>query len=155
MRGMCFRHFPYNENPARALNTIWLKCCLPWTDAIDIQEKIHTCIWRFKVASCKRTSLKSTRFSQNKNKVRNFSNRIVYSRQEKWCVSITGILTIRRVPFYNIVSAYRGMIPRVLEWGGPYSCLDHILTYRYFWLPITTLQAISTIFFILLNKRAF
>ena len=35
------RHFPYNENLMRALNTISLKCCLPSTDAIDMQEKIH------------------------------------------------------------------------------------------------------------------
>ena len=27
-------------------------------------KKIHACVWRFKVASCKRASLKSTRFSK-------------------------------------------------------------------------------------------
>ena len=37
-------HFPYNDNPTRALNTTSLKCCLPSTDAIDRLEKIHTCI---------------------------------------------------------------------------------------------------------------
>ena len=30
-----FHHFPYNENPTRALNTTSLKCCLLSTDAID------------------------------------------------------------------------------------------------------------------------
>ena len=30
-----FRHFPYNENPTRVLNTASLKCCLPSTDAIN------------------------------------------------------------------------------------------------------------------------
>ena len=30
-----------------------LKYCLPSTDAIDRQEKIHACMWRFKVISCK------------------------------------------------------------------------------------------------------
>ena len=34
-----FRHFPYNENLMRALNTMSLKCCLPSTDAIDRLEK--------------------------------------------------------------------------------------------------------------------
>ena len=34
-----FRHFPYNENSTRALNTTSLKCCLPSTDAIDRREK--------------------------------------------------------------------------------------------------------------------
>jgi hypothetical protein len=36
-----FRHFSYNENPTRALNTASLKCCLPLIDAIDRREKIH------------------------------------------------------------------------------------------------------------------
>ena len=58
-------HFPYNEN-TRAQNTTSLKCSLPLTDTIDRQEKIHSCIWRFKVASCKCTSLKSTRVLQKK-----------------------------------------------------------------------------------------
>jgi hypothetical protein len=39
LRSFC--NFPYNENPTRALNTTSLKCCLPSTDAIDRQEKIH------------------------------------------------------------------------------------------------------------------
>ena len=34
-----FHHFPYNENPTRALNTDSLKCCLASTDAIDRREK--------------------------------------------------------------------------------------------------------------------
>ena len=38
------RNFPYNENPTRAVNTTSLKCCLPSTDAIDRQEKIHACV---------------------------------------------------------------------------------------------------------------
>ena len=59
-----------------------LKCCLPSTDAIGRQQKIHACVWRFKVASCKCTSLKSTRFSQKKNKAGHFSNRVVYPYEE-------------------------------------------------------------------------
>ena len=42
-----FRHFSYNENPTRALNTASLKCCLPSTDAIDRRERIHAYVWRF------------------------------------------------------------------------------------------------------------
>ena len=38
------RHFPYNENPTRALNTTSLKCCLPSTDAIKRRRKIHVCV---------------------------------------------------------------------------------------------------------------
>jgi hypothetical protein len=34
-----FRHFPYNQNPMRALDTTSLKSCLPLTDAIDRREK--------------------------------------------------------------------------------------------------------------------
>ena len=34
-----FRHFPYNENSTRALNTTLLKYCSPSTDAIDREEK--------------------------------------------------------------------------------------------------------------------
>ena len=45
--------FLCNENPVRALNPTSLKCCLPSTDTINRQEKIHVCIWRFKVTSCK------------------------------------------------------------------------------------------------------
>ena len=66
----------YNDNRMRALNTISLKCCLTSIDAVDMREKIHTCIWRFKVISCKFDSLKSTRFLQNN--VGHFSNRLVY-----------------------------------------------------------------------------
>ena len=47
------RHFPYNENSTRTLNTISLRC-LPSTDAIDRREKIHAWVWRFNVVSCKR-----------------------------------------------------------------------------------------------------
>ena len=32
-------HFPYNENPMRALNTTSLKCCLPSIDSIDRGKK--------------------------------------------------------------------------------------------------------------------
>ena len=39
-------------------------------------EKMHVSVWGFKVASCKRASLKSTRFSQEK-KVGYLSNRVV------------------------------------------------------------------------------
>jgi hypothetical protein len=71
-------HFPYNENPTRALNTASLKCCLPSTDVIDRWGKIHACVWRFKVGSSKPITLKLTKFSQ-KNKVRYFPNRMVYN----------------------------------------------------------------------------
>ena len=37
------RHFPYNENLTRELNTTSLKYCFPSSDAIDRQEKIHVC----------------------------------------------------------------------------------------------------------------
>ena len=66
----------YNENPTRALNTTSLKCCLPSIDAIDRREKIHTWIWRLKVTSCKRATLKSSRFLQT-NKVGYFFNRVL------------------------------------------------------------------------------
>ena len=66
------RNYPYNENLTRALNTTSLKCCLPSPDTIDRREKIHTCVWRFKVTSCKRASLKSTRFSQKEIRSDNF-----------------------------------------------------------------------------------
>ena len=65
-------HLSYNENLTRALNTTSLKSCLSSTDAIDRQEKIHACVWRFKVTSCECTSLKSPRFSQKKKKVYTF-----------------------------------------------------------------------------------
>ena len=39
-----FRHFPYNENPTRALKTTSLIYCLPSTDAIDRQEQINVCV---------------------------------------------------------------------------------------------------------------
>ena len=38
----------------------------PSTHAIDRQEKIHACVWRLKIASCKHASLKSTWFLQKK-----------------------------------------------------------------------------------------
>ena len=38
------RHFLYNENLMRALNTTSLKCYFPSNDAIERQEKIHICI---------------------------------------------------------------------------------------------------------------
>ena len=62
------------KNLTSALNNISLKCYLPLTDAIDRREKIHAYIWRLKVALCKHSSLKSTKFLQKK-KVRYFSNR--------------------------------------------------------------------------------
>ena len=40
---LSFRHFLYNENPTKPLNTTSVKCCLPSTDVIDRQEKIHAC----------------------------------------------------------------------------------------------------------------
>ena len=59
-------YFSNNEYLTRTLNTALLKYCLPSTDAIDRQKNIHACIWRFKVASCKLASLKSSRISQKK-----------------------------------------------------------------------------------------
>ena len=53
-------------NPMRTVNTTSLKCCLPSTDSIDRWGINHACIWRFRIAACKRASLKSTRFSQKK-----------------------------------------------------------------------------------------
>ena len=41
-----FHHFTYNENPMRALNTTSIKCCLPLTDTIDRQAKIHACVMK-------------------------------------------------------------------------------------------------------------
>ena len=38
------RHFPYNENPTRALNTKSLKCCLLSTDAIDAGKNSRMCM---------------------------------------------------------------------------------------------------------------
>ena len=61
-----FRHFPYNENPTRALNTVSLKCYLPSTFGIHRWKQIHACAWRFKAASCKRASFKFTIFLQKK-----------------------------------------------------------------------------------------
>ena len=68
LRLRCSRRFVIflTLNPMRALNTISLKCFLPSTDAVDIRGKIHTCLRRFKVTSCKRASLKSTGFFKNK-----------------------------------------------------------------------------------------
>ena len=80
-----FHHFPYNENPTWALNTTSFKCCLPSNDAIDRRGKTHVCIWRFKVASCKRVSLKTTRFLQQQRNQILF--RVVYKqvyRKEKF-----------------------------------------------------------------------
>ena len=49
----------------KARNTTSLKWCIPSTGAIDRREKIHTCVWRFKFASCKR-SIKIQRVFANK-----------------------------------------------------------------------------------------
>ena len=38
------RHFHYNENPMRALNTTSFKCCLPSADATDRREKFTICM---------------------------------------------------------------------------------------------------------------
>ena len=66
------------KNPTRALTTTTLKCCLPSTDAIERREKIHTCLWGFKVASYKAASLNSIRFSRKQMRTDTFFNRIVY-----------------------------------------------------------------------------
>ena len=41
-----FRHFPYNKNLTRALNTTWLKCCLL------SPETIHSSCMHMKVQGC-------------------------------------------------------------------------------------------------------
>ena len=69
-----FGYFSNNENLTRALKTTSLKCCLPSTAAINWWEKIHACEWRFKVASCKHASLRSTKILQKRHKVGYFSN---------------------------------------------------------------------------------
>ena len=61
--------FSLQWNPTRALNPTSLKCCLASTDPIPRREKIHACIWRFKITSGKCASLKSTRFLQKKKRV--------------------------------------------------------------------------------------
>ena len=70
--------FLTDENPMRAFNIISLKCCLPSTDAIDRREKIQACVWRLKVASSKRASLKSTSLPKKKKKIGYFSTDLVY-----------------------------------------------------------------------------
>ena len=54
-------YFSNNANPTWALKIASFKCCLPLNDAFDRLNKIHACVWRLKLASCKRVSLKSTR----------------------------------------------------------------------------------------------
>ena len=77
-----FRHFPYNENPTKALNIDkHSKAACLHVMLLTEEKKIHACVWSFKVASCKRASLKSTRFSQKK-KVGYYSNWEVW-----WCVT--------------------------------------------------------------------
>ena len=68
--------FPYNENLTRALNITSLKCCLASTDAIDRWEKIHVCLWRFKIATWNPPGF------HKRNKVGCFSNRVVYMYRE-------------------------------------------------------------------------
>ena len=74
-----FRHFYFNENPTRALNTTTLKCCLPSTDAIDRREKILVCVWRNMVVSSVLHWYPSG--FPNKNKVGYFSKRVVFLAQ--------------------------------------------------------------------------
>ena len=102
-----FRHFPHIENPTRAINTTLFKCCLPSTDAIDQREEIHTCIWRFKVASRKCASLKSTMFSQ-KEKLWYFSNRVVH---------IEKLLTLFQ-PHRDGTAVTEGIRATGWQWGG-------------------------------------
>ena len=92
-----------------------LKCCLPLTDAIDRWEKIHACIWRFKVASCKCPLLKSIRVGlSDKKKVGYFSNRpcIFISH-----LSIKKILTQRKL-FNKISATFKGHVPNRSSYYG-------------------------------------
>ena len=58
-------------------------------------KKIHTCVWRFKAASYKRASLKSTTLSEKK--VGYFSNREIYMNWEVKFQRNTGYVEIRAV----------------------------------------------------------
>ena len=70
-------HFSSNENPMRTLTLCHSNAACNQLTLLT-SEKIQACAWRFKVVSCKRASLKFTRFSQKKKKVEYFSNRVVY-----------------------------------------------------------------------------
>jgi hypothetical protein len=39
-----FRHFPYNENPTRAVNATSFKFCFLSIDSIDSRGKFHACV---------------------------------------------------------------------------------------------------------------
>ena len=53
---------------------------------IDRWEKIHTCIWKFKVASSKHALLKSTRFFAKINRSSTFLTDLMYCRGKFWVV---------------------------------------------------------------------
>ena len=72
-------HFPYNENPTRALNSTPLKCFLPSTDAIDRYEKFthaYEGSWSPHASMLHRNPPGFCK----ENKVGYFSNRVLYSK---------------------------------------------------------------------------
>ena len=79
-----------------ALNTTSLKICLPSINWRYWQAvKIHACVWKFKVTWCKRTSLKSIKFSQKK--VGYFSKRVsVLSQNEQYTSTCTSTLFVEK-----------------------------------------------------------
>ena len=87
----------YNENLTRALKTTSLKWSLPSTNTTDRQEKIYTCVWRFKVTSCKCTSLKSTRFLQKRSDV--FLTDLIYRHWSGRCRTLFLFFNI----FYQVL----------------------------------------------------
>ena len=89
-----------------ALNTTSLKCYLLSTDAIDRWEKNHVYVWRFKGASCKRASLKSTRFLQKQSS--DTFIRVVYIRISLWTQDRQTLLIFRWTQYvqWTSISVY-------------------------------------------------
>ena len=80
-----------------------LKCCLALTDAIDRQEKMLACAWRFNVASCKRATLKSTRWIRN-NTYENKNDcdaRILFIRILFWELFSEGVMLVHSCLTWN------------------------------------------------------
>ena len=84
------------------------QCCLPSTEAIDRREKIHACVWRFKVASFKRASLKSTRVLQNK-KFEYFCKRVVYACMDVFCMYVPNVVSYIKIGSWGECLGPRGM----------------------------------------------
>ena len=73
-----FRHFPYNENLTKALNTISLKCCLPSTDAIDRREKKSRIYMKVQGRVVQARFIEIYQVFAKINKVGYFYNRVVF-----------------------------------------------------------------------------